>query len=81
MTSKELFDKGYAIPGYDIKNGIRHWRYREETYTLPWNAVPLVSLSGVRFHVAKIETVLQHSKKSPETRENTDDIGASQWTP
>jgi len=56
LRSSEIFDLGYAIPGYDIRENVRHWRYRDEEYTLPAGAVPLHDI-GVGFKVAKIEDV------------------------
>ena len=63
MTSDEIYDAGYAIPMYDIVQSIRHWRFREEEWSLPWNAVPLREIPGVGFYVAKIEDVRAAAEK------------------
>ncbi len=57
MTSAEIYDAGYAVSMYDIIASKRHWRFRDEEFTLPYNAVPMRSLEGVSFQVGKIEDV------------------------
>jgi len=57
MTSKQIFDAGYAIPAYDIALHVRTWRYREEEYRLPANAVFWQNVPWIDFHVARIEDV------------------------
>jgi hypothetical protein len=57
MTSAEIFDAGYAIPGYDIRTDVRHWIYREERFDVPKEAVPLREIHGVQFKVARIDDV------------------------
>lgn len=57
MTSEEIYAAGYAIPMYDISKAIRHWRFREEEWTLAWNAVPITYIEGCKFQVAKVADV------------------------
>ena len=57
LRSSEIFSLGYAVPLYDIVKEVRHWLYRDEQYTLPSGAVPLVDIPGVRFSVARIDDV------------------------
>ncbi len=57
MTSKEIFDKGYAIPSFSMENDLVRWRYRDEEFVLPLLAVQTEQLGGVGFSVAKIEDV------------------------
>ena len=57
MNAEEVFAAGYAVPAHDIDNGVRHWRYRAEEFTLPWNAVQLRYIEGFKYQVGKIEDV------------------------
>ena len=57
IRAEEIFNAGYAVPMYDIKHGVRHWRFRGEEFTLPARAVPLVEPIGIGFYVARIENV------------------------
>lgn len=62
LKSEDIFAQGYAIPTYDIDNGIQHWRFRSEEYTLPYASVPTWHLEGLSFEVAKIEQVRDYAK-------------------
>lgn len=57
MTASEIFALGYAVPLYDIRENVRFWRFGSEEYTLPGNAVRLVTLPGVPFRVGEIAEV------------------------
>ena len=53
----DVYASGYALPFYDVRAGVRYWRYRDEEYTLAWNAVNLTHLPGYRYQVGRIEDV------------------------
>ena len=53
MRSEEIYDLGYAIPGYDINNSVRLWRWRDQCCRLSCNAVQVLHLDGLDFEVAK----------------------------
>ena len=57
MTSKQIFDAGWAIPLYDLALNLRTWRYRDEEYRLPADAVYCQNVIGVWCNVARIEDV------------------------
>ena len=57
MKSAEIFSAGYAIPQYDCSRFMRSWRYKDECFELPADAVMLRAVDGVPFFVAKIEDV------------------------
>lgn len=57
MGSADLYDLGYAVPLYGIDAEKRTWRWRDEEYTIPMDAVMTLWLTGVRFPVALIEDV------------------------
>jgi hypothetical protein len=49
-SSAELFDAGYAVQQYDISTVMRTWRYKDKTFTTPydvpvetvmWNELPM----------------------------------------
>ena len=57
MKSAEIFAAGYAVPMYDISHEVRLWRFRDEQFELSANAVPLLTVEGIPFQVAKIDAV------------------------
>lgn len=57
MKSKDIFDAGYAVPSYDMLGQYRFWRYRDEEFQLPANAVPLIEIDGLNFYVGRIDVV------------------------
>lgn len=56
MTSKEIYDAGYAVPLYDIAVGVQHFQFREERFmNIPVGAIPMHDVPGVNFKLARIE--------------------------
>lgn len=66
LTSKDIFDMGYAVPSYNICEYTRYWRFREETFKLPANAVSLIDFPPWKCFVAKIEDVRAAADKQKE---------------
>ena len=56
ISSKELYDAGYAIPSYDISTTHRTWVFRDTRFKTPID-VKTVTLDGVPFPVLPKEQV------------------------
>lgn len=57
LSSKEIYDAGYATPLYNISEKRTYWRYRDEEFVIPANSVTLVDVPWIAFRVAKIDDV------------------------
>lgn len=57
MPSVEIYEAGYAVLLYDIAHDRRTWRFKEEEWRIPMNAVQLHNIPGVATPVALVEDV------------------------
>ena len=62
MTTQAIYDLGYALCLYAISADRRTWRFNEEEFVLPFDAVPVINLLG--FSAARIEDVRQWTQPS-----------------
>jgi len=54
-----IFADGLAIPEFSVSNSHRYWRFNDEHFKLPFDAVPLnpISIGNSEFNTARIEDV------------------------
>ncbi len=63
VLSEAIYAAGYAVPSYDVLAYRRFWRYRDEEFNLPANAVYLYDI-GIGFDVGRIEEIRRCSQQS-----------------
>lgn len=57
MRAAELFDAGYTDVCYDIAKAVQHFRFRDESWTFPYGAIPLTMIDDHPVFVAKVDQV------------------------
>ena len=63
VLSEAIYAAGYAVPSYDILAYRRFWRYRDEEFNLPANAVYLYDI-GIGFDVGRIDDIRTAAHKA-----------------
>jgi hypothetical protein len=69
LTSKEIYEGGYAIALYDIATDRKTWRFKEEEWSLPSNAVQLHNIPGMAVPVALVADVRAAAEKMKQEQE------------
>jgi hypothetical protein len=62
ISSKELFDAGYAIPTLPVLRDSRTWKYKDTIFTTPID-VKTLTLDGLPFPVLTKEQVDEWTTK------------------
>lgn len=69
LTSAEIYEAGYAVPSYDILADRRMWRFQEEEWNLPSNAVRLHTVLGISVQVGLVADVRAAAEKQKKEQE------------
>lgn len=69
LLSVEIYEAGYAVLLYDISHDFRTWRFKEEEWRIPMNAVQLHNIPGVATPVALVSDVRAAAEKMKQAQE------------